>query len=50
MGLEEVDEGVYDLYFCFYQIYRYELKSNRIRTIVSKLGVSHIQVGLAIWL
>ena len=25
VGLEEVDDGVYDLFFCFYQIGRYEL-------------------------
>ena len=47
VGLEEVDDGVYDLYFCFYQIGRYELKTNRIRDIVSKVGVSRRQVDLA---
>jgi hypothetical protein len=47
VGLEEVDDGVYDLYFCFYQIGRYELKTNKIRDIVSKVGVSRRQVDLA---
>ena len=47
VGLEEVDDGVYDLYFCFYQIGRYELKINKIRDIVSKVGVSRRQVDLA---
>ncbi len=47
VGLEEVDDRVYDLYFCFYQIGRYELKTNRIRDIVSKVGVSRRQVDLA---
>jgi len=47
VGLEEVEDGVYDLYFCFYQIGRYELKTNKIRDIVSKVGVSRRQVDLA---
>ena len=47
VGLEEVDDGVYDLYFCFYQIGRYDLRSNTIRDIVSKVGVSRRQVDLA---
>jgi len=47
VGLEEVDDGVYDLYFCFYQIGRYDLKANKIRDIVSKVGVSRRQVDLA---
>jgi putative transposase len=46
VGLEEVDDGVYDLYFCFYQIGRYELRVNRIRDIVSKVGLSRRQVDL----
>jgi putative transposase len=40
VGLEEVDDGVYDLYFCFYQIGRYELRKNRIYEILSKVPVS----------
>jgi len=47
VGLEEVDDGVYDLYFCFYQIGRYELRANRIHDIVSRVGVSRRQVDLA---
>ena len=35
MGLEEVDDGVYDLFFCFYG---YELQTNKIHGIVSKVG------------
>jgi len=46
VGLEEVDDGVYDLYFCFYQIGRYELRTNRIQDIVSKVGLSRRQVDL----
>ena len=46
-GLEAVDDRVYDLYFCFYQIGRYELRANKIRDIVSKVGVSRRQVDLA---
>ena len=47
VGLEEVDDRVYDLFFCFYHIGRYELKSNKIHDIVSKVGVSRRQVDLA---
>jgi len=31
VGLEEVDDGVYDLFFCFYHIGRYELRTNKIQ-------------------
>jgi transposase InsO family protein len=37
VGLEEVDDGVYDLFFCFYHIGRYELRTNKIHDIVSKV-------------
>ncbi len=47
VGLEEVDDGVYDLYWCFYQIGRYELKTNKIHDIVSKVGLSRRQVDQA---
>ncbi len=47
VGLEEVDDGVYDLFFCFYHIGRYELQTNKIRDIVSKVGLSRRQVDLA---
>jgi putative transposase len=47
VGLEEVDDGIYDLYFCFYHIGRYHLKEKRIRDIVSRVGVSRRQVDLA---
>jgi hypothetical protein len=48
VGLEEVDDGVYDLYFCFYQIGRYELRKNKIYGVVSRVGSSRRQVDLAI--
>ena len=44
VGLEEVDDGLYDLFFCFYQIGRYELRTNRIHDIVSKVGLSRRQI------
>jgi hypothetical protein len=47
VGLEEIDDGVYDLYFCFYQIGRYLLQPNRIEDIVSKVPVSRRQIDLA---
>jgi putative transposase len=40
VGLEEVDNGIYDLFFCFYQIGRYELRTNKIHGIVSKVGLT----------
>ena len=45
VGLEEVDDGVYDLFFCYYQIGRYELRTNRIRDIVSKVALSRRQIA-----
>lgn len=39
VALEEADEGIYDMYFCFYLIGRYELKTNRIHGIISKVPV-----------
>lgn len=47
VGLEEIDDGVYDLYFCFYQIGRYLLRPNKIEDIVSRVPVSRRQVDLA---
>ena len=47
VGLEEIDDGVYDLYFCFYQIGRYLLQDNKIEDIVSRVPVSRRQVDLA---
>jgi transposase InsO family protein len=47
VGLEEVDDGVYDLYFCFYQIGRYDLRDNRVQDIVARVGVGRKQIDLA---
>jgi hypothetical protein len=47
VGLEEIDDRVYDLYFCFYQIGRYLLQDNKIEDIVSRVPVSRRQVDLA---
>ena len=47
VGLEEVDDGVYDLYFCFYQIGRYDWRKNKIQGVMSKVGLSRSQVDLA---
>jgi hypothetical protein len=48
VGLEEVDDGVYDLYFCFYQIGRYDRQNNKIHDVISKVGLNRRQVDLAI--
>jgi putative transposase len=42
VGLEEVEDGIYDLYFRFYQIGRYDLRENKIRDIVSKVPMTKI--------
>jgi hypothetical protein len=47
VGLEEIDDGAYDLYFCFYHIGRYLLQPNKIEDIVSRVPVSRRQVDLA---
>ena len=47
VALEEVDDGVYDLYWCFYQIGRYELKTNKIQDVISRVGLSRRRVDLA---
>ncbi len=44
VGLEEVDDGVYDLFFCFYHIGRYDWRANRIDDVISKVGLSRRQV------
>jgi putative transposase len=41
VGLEEVDDGLFDLYFCFYLLGRYELRTNRIRDIISRVPTSN---------
>ena len=40
VGLEEVEDGVYDLYFCFYQFGRYDLHTNKIHDIVPKVPMT----------
>jgi putative transposase len=41
VGLEEVEDRLYDLYFCFYLIGRYELRTNRILDIITKVPTSN---------
>jgi hypothetical protein len=40
VGFEEQQEGIYDLYFCFYHIGRYNLKDNRVEGVISRVPVS----------
>ena len=42
-GAEEVDNGIYVLYFRFYQLRRYHLRNNKIRDIVSKVPSTGIK-------
>jgi len=46
VGLEEVDDGIYDLYFCFYQFGRYELRTNKIQDIISRVPTSQTRADL----
>jgi len=46
VGLEQVDDGVCDLYLCFCQIDRYELHTYKIQGIVSEVGLSVRRVDL----
>ena len=45
VGLEEVDDGVYDLFFCFYQIGRYDVRTHRVQDVVSKVALSRRQIA-----
>ncbi|NIM96033.1 MAG: transposase, partial [Anaerolineales bacterium] len=40
VGLEEVDDGVYDIFFGFYQIGRYDLSNNKIQDTVSRVPMT----------
>jgi putative transposase len=40
VALEEIDDGIYDMFFCFYLIGRYELRTNTIHDIISKVSVN----------
>ncbi|MGD8814806.1 MAG: IS481 family transposase [Anaerolineales bacterium] len=40
VGAEEVADGIYDLFFRFYQIGRYKLRVNKVYGIVSKVAVT----------
>ncbi len=42
VGAEEVDDGIYDLFFRFYQLGRYHLRENKIHDIVSKVPMTKI--------
>lgn len=39
IGFEEVEESVYDMYFCFYLIGRYHEREKRIEGVISKVPV-----------
>ena len=43
VGLEEVDTGIFDIYFCFYQIGRYDVEQNVVEDIISRVpdGYAH---------
>lgn len=47
VGLEEIDDGVYDIFFCFYHIGRYDVRTNRIQDIISRVPTRYGQIDLA---
>ena len=44
IGFEEIDDGLYDMFFCFLLIGRFELKTSRIFDIVSRVGDGRSQL------
>jgi len=40
IGFEEVKDGIYDMYYCFYLIGRYHEREHRIEGVLSKVPVS----------
>jgi hypothetical protein len=44
VGLEEVDNGIYDVYFCFYKIACYIWHLNRLEGIISKVPARYSQL------
>ena len=37
VGLEEIDDGVYDAFFCFYHIGRYHHGKNKLEDVISRV-------------
>jgi transposase InsO family protein len=48
IGFEEQEEGVYDMYFCFYHIGRYNAPKNKVEGVISKVAVTR-QLADAGW-
>jgi putative transposase len=44
VGLEEIDDGVFDILFCFYHIGRYELRLNKVFDVVSKVPLRYYRL------
>ncbi len=44
LTLEAVDNGIYDVFFCFYHIGHYHWRLSRMEGIISQVPVSHPQV------
>jgi Rieske Fe-S protein len=42
VGLDDVDDGVYDLFFCFCHSGRYELPTNKIHDILLKVPMTRV--------
>ena len=40
VGLEEIDDGIYDVFFCFYHIGRYHHGQNKLADVISRVPIS----------
>lgn len=45
VGLEEVDEGIYDVFFRFYHIGRYDSHKNRVGDVISRVSLIRSRPG-----
>jgi transposase InsO family protein len=45
IGFEEIDDGLYDVYFCFYLIGRYDSHKGKLSDVISRVPVSRAHLG-----
>jgi hypothetical protein len=44
VGLEEIDDGVYDIYYCFYFLGRYNRRKKKLEEVISKVQTRYPRV------
>lgn len=47
VGFEEIDDGIYDVYFCFYLIGRYDVRKGKLSDVISRVPVSRTRMERA---